>query len=637
MITQVGLLTRHPGEKCERERASAFIDTVETFFHRRFSSQIIGPVIMGVVASSKRELTGIEATRAVCITSDARLDDPVQSTLGTSAFLASQYERYGMRCWSRLVGDYAVACWDAREQVLHLVRDFCGTRPLYIHCNADVVLWSSSLRFLMAMLGPALEIDDNYIAEFLTGTSTRERTPYQGIRSVPPGFALTIQGEKQTTKQFWDIRDHRQIVYRRDEDYELHFRDLFTQSVERRLRHASTALADLSGGIDSPSVVCVADDLIRSGRAQCVNLETVSFRYDGSPLSDESRSIACVETRRGRASHHIFEGRFLVPGSLGADFTKPDWWALLPDSAEQYSGLRNTLGADVLLCGIGGDEVFEATALKRYEVLEPLRRMRLSRGYRSLKSWAAAENQTIGEVMRDSIRGYWLNRRAEFAFDNTELILANLSPHFVEKFHCKDRLDLRQQFGDVRNTLRRHHFAAISAAVAFVSECFQRESMDSDLSYPFLDRSLVEFLLAIPAGQKNRPGETKSLLRRSLGGVLPDRLRLRKNKVGGPTQPLMRAIRRNWAELSTELADAEIFERGYADRQSFFSHLKNAKHGLTTAAPSSTWKLLVLERLLQTRRQRTRSAQSLNTGPHDLCKQGRQPSASTFDIVEERG
>lgn len=616
MITQLGLFRRSQSE-CEVELISALIDSLRVFYHRSFTTSVLGPVIMASDArdANTDKAIGPFADSHVCVTSDARIDDPVIPIESTSAFVGSQFKRYGTNCWNRLEGDYALACWDARVRALHLVRDFSGARPLYIHSSPELAIWSSDLSLLTSLLGQNLQIDDDYIANYLIGGNTSGQTPYREIKSVLPGSVLTVSDDQERTQYFWDIQSQAQasINYRHDCDYEAHFRYLFAQSVERRLRDSSVALADLSGGLDSGSVVCVADDLMRSGRSNCGNLETVSLRYDGSPLSDESGSIALIEAQRGRKSHHLFEGRFLSCDSPWETLTRPDWWLLLPDSAKGYYNLKKALGADVLLCGIGGDEILQNSHAMREQITAAVKALQPIRCYRCIALWASAERTPIGHILRRVIRDTWhgwSRHDIEFLVANFDLMFANLDRDFVERFHCRDRMNLLTQFSDVKSFSLRHQYAVVSSVISYVSECSERELFGSNMSYPFLDRSLVQFLLAIPGEQKNRPGETKSLLRRAMRGVLPEQLRLRRHKVGGPTQAFMRAIRRNWCQIVADLPDAEIFRRGYAHRESFTANLNSAKHGLVTAAPLSIWKLLALETFLQARR-RTRQSRSL--------------------------
>ena len=57
--------------------------------------------------------------------------------------------------------------------------------------------------------------------------------------------------------------------------------------------------------------------------------------------------------------------------------------------------------------------------------------------------------------------------------------------------------------------------------------------------YPFLDQTLIEFVLSIPASQLLRPGERRSLMRRSLAGIVPQEILSRRTKQVGQRTPML--------------------------------------------------------------------------------------------------
>jgi len=67
---------------------------------------------------------------------------------------------------------------------------------------------------------------------------------------------------KHKTSKYWDFDPSKKICYHTDAEYEEHFRAVFGTAVRRNLRSDRPVLADLSGGMDSSSIVCVADLVI---------------------------------------------------------------------------------------------------------------------------------------------------------------------------------------------------------------------------------------------------------------------------------------------------------------------------------------------------------------------------------------
>src|SRR6185503_495240 len=91
------------------------------------------------------------------------------------------------------------------------------------------------------------------------------RTPYNGIYSVPPGHAVCVSANGTKITRFWSMPIGDTIQYQNQHRYEEELRELFREAMAVRLQTESPVIAELSGGLDSSSVVCVATDLMRRG------------------------------------------------------------------------------------------------------------------------------------------------------------------------------------------------------------------------------------------------------------------------------------------------------------------------------------------------------------------------------------
>ncbi|HYR08912.1 MAG TPA: asparagine synthase-related protein, partial [Longimicrobium sp.] len=116
--------------------------------------------------------------------------------------------------------------------------------------------------------------------------------------------------------------------------------------------------------------------------------------------------------------------------------------------------------------------------------------------------------------------------------------------------------------------------------------------------YPYLDRRLVEFALAIPLEQKVRPTETRSVVRRAFRDIMPDRVRQRESK-SGPTEAFQRAIIREWPHLSALFSSSRAAELGYIDAPAFVQALSRVRHGLVVN-PAQMHRTISLELWLRT-------------------------------------
>src|ERR1700732_1323891 len=175
-----------------------------------------------------------------------------QETSGTSTDLgivAAAYERWGSGSFAKLIGDWAISIWEAKDQSLVLAKDFAGTRQLYYSVEKDQVTWCTILDPLVLFAGHSFKLEEEYIAGWLSFFPAPHLTPYVGVHSVPPCCFVRVTAAGQATTRYWDFDPSRRIVYRQDDEYEQHFRIVFADSVRRGLRSDSPVLAALGGGL----------------------------------------------------------------------------------------------------------------------------------------------------------------------------------------------------------------------------------------------------------------------------------------------------------------------------------------------------------------------------------------------------
>ncbi|HEY0727665.1 MAG TPA: hypothetical protein VGD38_06305, partial [Pyrinomonadaceae bacterium] len=111
----------------------------------------------------------------------SRLRETLRGESSDAAIARAAYERWGTEGLVHLIGDWSLVIRDHETTVL--ASDFAGVRPLYYHVQQGRVQWSSSLQSLIEDTG-ITELDEHYIAGFLTFGGCPNRTPYKGIYSV---------------------------------------------------------------------------------------------------------------------------------------------------------------------------------------------------------------------------------------------------------------------------------------------------------------------------------------------------------------------------------------------------------------------------------------------------------------------
>jgi asparagine synthase (glutamine-hydrolysing) len=96
--------------------------------------------------------------------------------------------------------------------------------------------------------------------------------------------------------------------------------------------------------------------------------------------------------------------------------------------------------------------------------------------------------------------------------------------------------------------------------------------------YPYLDQDLIEFILSIPASQILRPGERRSLMRRSLAGIVPREILSRRTKQFGARTPLV-ALANNFEQLLLAFDSPICTSLGYINQGAFLDTLHAATNG----------------------------------------------------------
>ena len=205
------------------------------------------------------------------------------------ALILKAFGAWGIEGLRRVVGDFVVAIWDERNHRLVCARDPVGVKPLYVRIAAGRVTVASQIPQLLVAAERSPQLDLEYVADHLAFGVPRANgvtTPYDGITRLAPGHALVAERRAARVVRYWDWNVTPTLTYQRGEDYALHFLSLFTDAVRGRLRTSGPIWADLSGGLDSSSIVCVASELLAQ-RPNPQPLSTVSIVFDRAATSDE--------------------------------------------------------------------------------------------------------------------------------------------------------------------------------------------------------------------------------------------------------------------------------------------------------------------------------------------------------------
>ena len=452
-----------------------------------------------------------------------------------SAVVLAAFDLWGRDALGQLIGDFALALFDAGDRSVVLARDPVGCRPLYYWTDGTTFVFASEIKAILAYPGVPAKPNDDLLADaFLLNQlpyDDHRETYFDGVYAVRPGWWLRASRDIQTGR-FWDFDPSAQLRCGSPPEYAERFRELIVQAVRRRLRSVHPVAVATSGGLDSSIVLaCAADASERGANAAPLIPLTYTGVHDQS--AEENDFIALLETARRLHVRRIPIGE---PGGVEqamhgawqseAPFLDDGWYAQQPMVA---SG--RALGARVLLTGLWSDQLlFETSYL--VDLFKSLAWRQVMRHLHEYPRWFVDAEPAYFRLRfcRELLLNFTprAGRAAVRAIRATRPIALKSRHASVARREWAERLSRR------RYRLQRPHGAttharcvyemvrALSHRLQFESDEKQIASYGMEMASPFLDRDVIAFLMSIPGEAVNREGVPRMILRDAAREIVPD-------------------------------------------------------------------------------------------------------------------
>lgn len=271
------------------------------------------------------------------------------------------YQTRGIESIACLNGMFAIAIWDKRQGVLHLVRDRLGVKPLYYARVGDALLFGSEIKSILASRQIEKSVNKRAVWDYLTFRYVPgPQTIWEGIFKLPPAHRLEfrLNDSAPTISRWWDMPMAVPAVEKSLRDYDEEFRYLFEDAVRLRLQADVPVGITLSGGLDSSALVAAAAS---------PSLHTFSVAFADAPDTNEL-AYALAVSKAFSTQHHevvIDEKDFL-------DFLPDFVWHTdepLADLASiplHYLSRLARQDVKVVLSGEGADEIFAGYDFDRW-------------------------------------------------------------------------------------------------------------------------------------------------------------------------------------------------------------------------------------------------------------------------------
>jgi asparagine synthase (glutamine-hydrolysing) len=489
-------------------------------------------------------------TGDLTITADARIDNrdeliPVlnfngrpREAIPDSEIILAAYEKWGEQCPEKLLGDFSFAIWDKRKQTLFCARDHMGVKPFYYYFNGGKFRWSSEPKAIFEDSTIPKEPNLPLICRYLLNRfDEREETLYKDVYRLPGSQYMVLENGHLRKGQYWDIDPNHSIRYKTDEEYAEHFLSLFKEAVRARLRSHGPVGALLSGGLDSSSIVCIAQLLYQEKSVPSNEFETYSIVFDKFPCDERSYIDEVVHKWDAKTNYIPYEKNLSC-----VDFEQtcryPDV-EYLPTSLMIAPALKNAQQKEIriMLDGIGGDDLL---AVAPDHLTDLMFQKKLRELMVQLQHDSALYSRSPCSLFLNYCLKPLIPRPIKVPLKQLlEPFRGNGIPSWVNVTFLKragiiDLMKSTQRFVRFPTRAQQHIYEFLrlgwnSNIALDVAEKFMAYfSIES--RHPFFDRRLVEFSLAIPEEQRWHGEWTKTVLRNSMKGILPEPIRVRKGK-----------------------------------------------------------------------------------------------------------
>ena len=473
---------------------------------------------------------------------------------------------HGTKYIPQILGDFGFVVWDSANRTAVAACDAFAVQRLY-HAKRNGLI-------VLACRAEPLALEDRYNVEHLVRlVSLTDPAPglsvYAGVQQVPAGSIAVVARDSLVIHPYWQAAHFERGPLSESSESEAieTCRELLTKSIRARLEPAGQTWAQLSGGLDSSTVVSLVQWLASRGEISDGLAGTVTFVDREGTGTDERHYSDAVASRWNVRNETIVEPPTWYDERYAPQYTDQPAFDLhvYPRDRRQCELVR-TAGGRVLLTGCGGDELFTGSMLLFADWLVQGR------------IW-----QALREMVRRSAIGrvsFW-----ELAYKNA---LLPLLPGLLQRRLVYDADEAPAQPWLMQASLRKHALVIRSAAVpeyagplgnkyrhAIVTRAATLPNVvphsttadHLEVRHPFLYRPLVEFAMRLRPELRARPHAHRWVLREAMRGILPEVVRTRVGKTE-TADALVHSLTNERARLATLLERPILAELGIVDPRS---------------------------------------------------------------------
>ena len=519
-----------------------------------------------------------------------------------SEVIIHAYEEWGEDCLAHFNGMWAFALWDARTKSLFCARDRFGVKPFYYVKNETTFAFASEIKALLLHPDVVRKANHQMVYDYLAYAviDHSDQTFFSGIKQLPPAhYLIADDAGAFTVQRYYTLRCNSETTrYRETENsqYAEKFRELLLDSIRIRLRTDVALGSCLSGGLDSSTIVCMANSLMFDNKV-----------IDRSLIGEHQKTFTAVYDEAAY-SEKPFVKKVIARTNAEPHFVRPDgnrlWDELRKVAYHQDEPFNSTsvyaqwnvmrLASEqhitVLLDGQGGDELLGGYAwhVPIYHA-ELLRTMRFGSLLKELAGTSSITRRSVYRQLVDLIGKTARNILPQSAFELFGPGFDFMDAGFSSE-HKRSSAVLAKRNDNLQERLLQEETSFNLQQLLHYED---RNSMAFSIEarVPFVDYRVVEYAMSIPASYKIHNGWSKYPLRCAGEGILPKEIQWRKDKMGfvTPQDEWMRILR---PMIRALLLDEPLRSNQFLNRTNLEQHLRSEPPSIGN---SVLWQIINLE------------------------------------------
>jgi len=466
-----------------------------------------------------------------------------------SEVLLKMYIYYGEACLDYFNGMFAFAIYDIETGIFFAARDRFGEKPFYYYQDNNQLIFASEIPPILAVYGQKNSVNDQVLFDYLAfnRTDQTEDTFFENIKKMQHGHCMTITNGIVKIKCWYKLSEKLKDLTKSKDTY----KDLLIDAVKIRMRSDVPIGVCLSGGLDSGTITSIISRVFNKK-----DLHTFSSVYTSGDAADESKFINIYKDELQNmhfvtpTSESLFDNlkKFVSVHSEPLPTTSP--------YAEYCVMQLAHKNAIVTLDGQGSDE-----ELGGYHYFFGFYFEDLLSSFR------------IGKLLKE----LYFYTRVHKSFYGIKTFIYFLLPKNIktslslnEKGYINSKF-IENVLKDKKSTITNDLYASKNLKTACLNhfeyklEHLLKWSDINSMAFsvesraPFLDYRLVEYAISLKSDDIIKKGYTKSILRESFKGILPEQIRLRKDKIGYETPQDKWFRTPDFEKLILELIQSESF------------------------------------------------------------------------------